>query len=183
MNTIKTIMAFALLLTATISLQANDYALLNNYPLLNDMKMAKKQERLLNQMSRTISEHKNSNKSELSKLKNQFETVIDGLLNGDKNLHLHGTKLVILKNKIKTIKLLWSQEKTILDSAFNNKIYEDEAYATIKKLNNNIASLNNLYNQSYTRYKQNTVMKSLVRSYMRSTENNNKPRYALNTIR
>jgi len=182
MNTIKTLMAFAILLTSTISAQANDYALVGTYPLLNDMKMAKKQEKLLDQMSKTISDHKNNNKNKLTDLKQQFTVVIDGLLEGDHSLHLHGTKLVILKNKIKTIKLLWTQEKTILDSAINNRMYEDEAYATIEKLTKSLNSLNKLYTQSYTRYKQNTVMKSLVKSYMRSATNI-EPKYAFNTIK
>jgi len=182
MNIIKTLMVFTLLLTSTLTLQANDYALVGTYPLLNDMKMAKKQEKILLEMSKTISDHKNNNKNKLSILKQQFTTVIDGLLKGDNSLHLHGTKLVILKNKIKTIKLLWSQEKSILDSAINNKMYEDEAYATIKKLTRNLTTLNKLYNQSYTRYKQNSVMKSLVKSYMNSTTTI-EPKYAFNTIR
>jgi len=182
MKTVKTIMTFTLLLTSTLTLQANDYALVSNYPLLNDMKMAKKQESVLEEMNKTISDHKNNNKTKLLTLKKQFSTVIDGLLNGDTSLHLHGTKLVVLKNEIKTIKLLWSQEKTILDSAVNNRMYEDEAFSTIKKLQQSLISLNKLYSQSYNRYKQNSVMKSLVKSYMKSATNI-EPKYAFNIVK
>jgi len=182
MKKIKSLVVFTLLLTSTISAFANDYALLNSYPLLNDMKMAKKQQDLLNSMKNTITDHKNNNKSKLVQLKSQFTVVINGLAEGDSTLNLHGTDLVILKNKIKTIQLLWAQEKSILDSAVNNKLYEDEAYATIRKISTNLKVLNNLYSKSYARYKQNSIMKSLVRSYM----NNNtttEPRYAFSTIR
>jgi len=182
MKNIKTIVAFALLSITTISAHANDYALLNSYPLLNDMKMAKKQQLLLQTMQNTINDHKNNNKSKLAQLKSQFTEVIKGLSKGDKQLNLHGTKLVILKNKIKTIELLWNQEKSILDSAVNNKLYKKEAYATIEKLSKNLNTLNKLYSKSYARYKQNSIMKSLVKSYM----NNNttiEPRYAFSTIR
>ena len=181
MKIIKTFMVFMLLLTSTTALHANDYALVSNYPLLTDMKMAKKQKKVLTQMSKIISNHKN-NKNKLFRLKKEFSMVIDGLLKGDKSLHLHGTKLVVLKNKIKTIKLLWKQEKDILDSAINNKMYENEAYATIRKLKKSIVSLNKLYTQSYSRYKQNSVMKSLVKSYMKN-DTSIKPKYALNTIK
>jgi len=182
MKNIKSLVAFALLLITSISANANDYALLSSYPLLNDMKMAKKQQVLLSTMQSTIADHKNNNKNKLAQLKNQFTEVIQGLSEGDQNLNLHGTKLVILKNKIKTIELLWNQEKNILDSAVNNRLYEEEAYSTIKKLSQNLNTLNNLYSKSYARYKQNSIMKSLVKSYM----NNNtttEPRYAFSTVR
>jgi len=175
-------MTFALFATATITANADDYALLNNYPLLNDMKMAKKQQTLLNEMRSTISDHKNNNKVKLSHLKKEFTSVINGLSTGDKTLNLHGTELVVLKNRIKTIQLLWSQEKTMLDSAVNNRMYEDDAYATIDKLSANLSALNKLYTQSYTRYKQNSIMKSLVQSYM-NTNNPTEPRYALNIVK
>jgi Skp family chaperone for outer membrane proteins len=182
MKNIKSLVAFALLLTSTISASANDYALINTYPLLNDMKMAKKQQVLLSTMKNTIADHKNNNKGKLAHLKNEFTLVINGLSKGDASLNLHGTTLVTLKNKIKTIQLVWAQEKNILDSAVNNKMYENEAYATINKISTDLRKLNNLYSKSYAKYKQNSIMKSLVRSYM----NNNiatEPRYAFSTIR
>jgi len=182
MNTIKSLVAFALLLMATISSKANDYALINSYPLLNDMKMAKKQLTLLETMQKTIADHQNNNKYKLNQLKKEFTTIIEGLSNGDKKRKLHGTKLVTLKNQIKRIELIWSQEQNILDSAINNKIYEEEAYLTIKKLSKKIKQLNNLYSESYARYKQNSIMKSLVASYMKQATQ--KPsRYVLNSIR
>ena len=179
MKNIKKIVAF-LLLTSTTAF-ANDYALLSTYPLLNDMKMAKQEQALLNSMRSTITDHKHNNKSELTQLKNRFTTIITGLSNGNKELKLKGTKVAILKNKIEAIKLQWSHENSMLDSALNNKMYEEEALETLNKLSKTLNSLNNLYSQSYARYKRNSVMKSLVSSYMR-TQEHKEARYALNTI-
>jgi len=170
MKIFKTLLAFGLLVTATISANANDYALLNNYPLLNDMKMAKKEQRLLNNMHALISDRKHNNKEKLLEQKKIFSAIIAGLEKGDKTLGLHGTELRSLKTKIATIQLLWSQENTILDSAIHNKMYMDDAYVTIEKLSSDLKELNNLYRQSYTRYKKNSVMKSLVSSYMQKNK-------------
>jgi len=180
MKNIKKIVAF-ILLTSTTTAFANDYALLNTYPLLNDMKMAQKELVLLDTMRSTITDHKHNNKSKLEALKNKFSTVIMGLSNGNKQLNLKGTKVAILKNKIEAVQLQWSHENTMLDSALNNKMYEDDALETINKLSKTLNALNDLYSQSYARYKRNSVMKSLVSSYMR-TQENREERYALNII-
>ncbi len=186
MKTLKTLLAFGLLLTATISANANanDYALLDTYPLLNDMKMAKKEQLLLNNMRSLINDRKNNNKAKLAEQKEIFTKIITGLSKGDNELGLHGTELVFLTNKINTIQLLWSQEKSILDSAVNNKMYQNDAYATINKLASHLSVLNKLYGQSYTRYKQNSVMKSLVSSYMQKNDRlMAEPMYAMNVIK
>ena len=73
------------------------------------------------------------------------------------------------------------KDGSMLDSALNNKMYEEEALEILNKLSKSLNSLNNLYSQSYARYKRNSVMKSLVSSYMR-TQENREARYALNII-
>ncbi|CAA6820625.1 MAG: Nitric oxide-responding transcriptional regulator Dnr (Crp/Fnr family) [uncultured Sulfurovum sp.] len=181
MKILKTLLTFGLLFTATIS-NANDYALLNNYPLLNDMKMAKKEQALLSNMRQLIADRKNNNKNELKKQKKLFTAIIMGLSEGDSKLGLHGTELVFLKNKIKTIQLLWSQEKSILNSAMNNKMYKNDAYTTISRISTHMNDLNKLYKQSYEKYKQNSVMKSLVSSYMRGSIQTEQM-YAMNIIK
>jgi hypothetical protein len=182
MKTLKALLTFGLLLSAPISANANDYALLDTYPLLNDMKMVKKEQLLLDNMRSLITDRRNNNKMQLTQQKETFTTIILGLSQGNDKLGLHGTELVFLKNKINTIQLLWSQEKEILDSAINNKMYKNNAYSTIDKLYSHLTVLNKLYKQSYTRYKQNSVMKSLVSSYMRKSSQH-EPVYAMNIIR
>jgi len=178
MKTLKTLLAFGILLTATLSANAG------GYPLLNDMKMAKKEQLLLDNMHSLISDHKNNNKAKLTEQKKMFTAIITGLIKGDNSLKLQGTELVFLKNKISTIQLLWSQEKSILNSALNNKMYENDAYTTITKLSSHLSELNTLYNQSYKRYKQNSVMKSLVSAYMQKNDRRiTEPMYAMNVIK
>ena len=184
MKTLKTLLTFGLLITSTISANANDYGLLKTYPLLNDMKMVKKELLLLNSMHSLINDHKHNNKAQLAQQKEIFATIITGLTKGNSALGLHGTKLVFLKNKITTIQLLWSQENGILNSAVNNKMYQNDADATITKLSSHLKELNTLYTQSYARYKQNSVMKSLVSSYMQRNDRvMTEPMYAMNVVR
>jgi len=170
MKIVKTFLTFGLLVTATISANANDYTITNNYPLLNDMKMAKKEQLLLNNMHALIADRKHNNKKKLLAQKKIFSAIIAGLEKGDKVLGLHGTELSSLKTKITTIQLIWSQENTVLDSAIHNKMYRGDAYATLNKLSSYLKELNNLYRQSYARYKKNSMMKSVVSSYMQKNQ-------------
>jgi len=180
MKIFKICLTFGLLVTSTISVNANDYALFSNYPLLNDMKMAKKEQLLLDDMHALISDRKQNNKKRLLEQKKIFSTIISGLLEGDKSLGLHGTELHSLKTKIATIQLLWSHENTILDSALHNKMYMDDAYATLEKLSSNLKELNSLYAQSYARYKKHAIIKTLVSSYMqKNNELLAEPMYAM----
>ena len=180
MKILKTLLAFGLLVTSTLSANANDYALLDNYPLLNDMKMAKKEQLLLNNMRLLITDRKNNNKVKLLEQKEIFSAIISGLSKGDSTLGLHGTEILFLKNKITTIQLFWSQEKSILNSAIHNKMYIKDAYATLDKLTSDLTELNKLYTQSYARYKKNSMMKSLVSSYMQKNDRLvSEPMYAM----
>jgi len=180
MKIFKTLLTFGLLVTATLSANANDYTFLDNYPLLNDMKMAKKEQLLLNNMRGLINDRKHNNKEKLLAQKEIFSAIITGLSKGDKTLGLHGTELLFLKNKITTIQLFWSQEKNILDSAVHNKMYINDAYATLDKLSSDLTELNTLYAQSYARYKKHAIMKTLVSSYMqKNNELLAEPMYAM----
>lgn len=181
MKILKTLLAFGLLLTSTISINAKTYALVNTYPLLNDMKMAKKERLLLNNMYSLIGDCKNNNKAKFAQQKEIFTAIIKGLSTGNNKLGLQGTELVSLKNQINTIQLLWSQEKNTLDSAVNNKMYKNDAYESLEKLSLHLTMLNKLYKQSYTRYKKNSKMKLLVSLYMKRNDRLlTEPKYALN---
>ncbi len=182
MKTIKSIVAFALLLTSTTTAFANDYALMDSYPLLNDMNMAKHEQVLVDDMHLAIKNYKNNSKDTLSNLKSEFNSIILGLSDGDKKLNLKGTKVAVIKNKIKAIQLEWSEDKHLLDSAVNNEMYQDEAFKALTKLSNALKGLNKLYSHSYARYKQNSIMKSLVSSYMKA-QAKTETRYALNNVK
>ena len=173
MKNIKLLVAMVLLITSTFTAFANDYALLDTYPLLDEMKSAKKQQTLLNNIKSTIVEHKYNRQDQLTHLKAQFSTALTSLSKS--------TKVTIIKDKIEELKLQWKQDNHALDAAINNKMYEEEAFKTIKELSKTVNELNTLYTQSYARYKQNSIMKSLVSSYMKAQEVS-EPRYALNTV-
>ena len=172
MKNIKLFVATILLLASNITAFANDYALLDTYPLSNEMKTAKKQQSILDNMHTTIIEGKYDSQKELNHLKNNFNTALETLSKG--------TEVTIIKNKIEEIKIQWKQDNHLLDASINNEMYKKEAFTSLTQLSKKLASLNKLYKQSYTRYKQNSIMKSLVSSYMKMQEAS-KPKYALNT--
>ena len=174
MKKIKLFVAITLLLTSTITAFANDYALVDTYPLLNEMKSAKKQQAVLDNIHTTLVEHKYDSQEQLTNLKSQFTTALNSLSKG--------TKVIVIKNKIEELKLQWRQNNHLLDAAINNKMYKKEAFKKLNQISKTLASINKLYSQSYARYKQNSIMKSLVSSYIK-TQENSEPKYAFNTIK
>ena len=174
MRKIKLFVTITLILTSTLTAFANDYAILDTYPLLNEMKSAKKQQAILDNIHTTIVEHKYDSQEQLSNLKSQFTTALNSISKG--------TKVTNIKNKIKELKLQWEQDNHLLDSAINSEMYKKEAFNSLQQLSKTLALVNKLYAQSYARYKRNSVMKSLVSSYMK-TQESSKPKYAFNTVK
>ena len=162
------------LLTSTITAFANDYALVDTYPLLKEMKEAKKQQAILDNIHSTIAEHKYDSQKQLTHLKSQFTSTLNALSKG--------TKVTVIKNKIEELKILWKQNSHLLDSAINSEMYKKEAFDSLNKLSKTLISVNELYAQSYSRYKRNSIMKSLVNSYEKEHKRH-KTKYALNTIK
>ncbi len=174
MKKIKLFVIITLLLTSSITAFANDYALMNTYPLLDEMKSAKKQQTVLKKIYTTIVEHKYNSQEQLTNLKSQFTTILDSITKG--------TKVTIIKNKIEELKVQWEEDNHLLDSAINSEMYQKEALHTLSKLSDKLNLINKLYAQSYARYKQNSIMKSLVSSYMKR-QKISEQRYALNTVK
>jgi len=182
MKNLKLFFTIGLLVTSILKVQANDYALLDTYPLLNDMKILKSKHNVLSDVKKLILTRPNNARENLSEQKQRFSSILNGLSNGNKQLGLQGTQVKILKNQIDAIQRVWSEEHTTLNAALKNSIYQESALNTIDKLSLELQKLHSLYQQSYARYKKNTVMKSLVKSYMR-VHVESKPLYALNTIK
>jgi hypothetical protein len=180
MKVLKSLLILGTLLLTTTA-QANDYALLDTYPLLNDMKMVKKEKQALKSIRMMITTGNNNH--ELLKEKTiQVSFLIKGLKQGDNKLGLKGTALKRIRTQIQQIETLWNDNETLFGAALNNGIYKDQAFLAIDELTKQFNKLHEFYEQSYTRYKKNTVMKSLVKSYMR-THIQQEQRYAINTIR
>ena len=172
MKKIKLLVAITLLLTSTFKSFANDYAILNTYPLLDEMKSAKKQQNILDKIHTTIIEQKYDSQKQLANLKKQFIANLEFISKG--------TKVTAIKNKIEELKLQWKQNNYLLDSAINNKMYKKEAFDYLTQLSRTLTLINQLYTQSYSRYKRNSIMKSLVNSYIQEFS---KTKYALNTVK
>ncbi len=172
MKKIKLLVAITLLLTSTFKSFANDYAILNTYPLLDEMKSAKKQQNILDKIHTTIIEQKYDSQEQLANLKKQFIANLEFISKG--------TKVTTIKNKIEELKLQWKQNNYLLDSAINNKMYKKEAFDSLAQLSRTLTLINQLYAQSYSRYKRNSIMKSLVNSYIQEFS---KTKYALNTVK
>lgn len=180
MKILKSLLVFGTLLLST-QVQANDYALLNTYPLLNDMKMVKKEQQVLQSIKAMI-DAGSQNHEGLKKKNAQVSFLIRGLKQGDKKFGLKGTELKRIRTQLQHIEILWNDKQALFSAALNSTIYKEQAYESIDELTQQFNKLYGFYNQSYTRYKQNTVMKSLVQSYARAYLKPN-PHYALNTIK
>jgi len=178
MKILKSLLVFGTLLLST-QVQANDYALLNTYPLLNDMKMVKKEQQVLQSIKAMI-EVGSQNHEGLKKKNAQVSFLIKGLKQGDSQLGLKGTELKRIRTQLQQIEILWNDKQALFSAALNSTIYKEQAYESIDELTQQFNKLYGFYNQSYTRYKKNTVMKSLVQSYVRAYL---QPHYALNTIK
>jgi hypothetical protein len=180
MKVLKSLLILGTLL-GSITARANDYALLETYPLLNDMKMVKKEKQAL-QSIRTMIATGSNNHEDLKEKSRHIVFLLKGLKEGDSQLGLQGTELKRIRLQIKQIEVLWNEKQALFAAALNSRIYRDQAYTAIDELTQQFNKLHAFYNQSYTRYKKNTVMKSLVKSYMH-TYIQQEQRYALNTIR
>ena len=148
---------------STISLLAysDDYALTEDYRLLNDMKLAQKQQEIIVNINKILEQDK-VDIGLLNAYKNRFNRVLLGLSKGSKNLNLKGTKLPIFKMKIKELQKLWEKESKLISKRFANR---DEKEIAITKLNNimlKTSELIRLYNNSYTRFKQKSKISSII---------------------
>lgn len=180
MKVLKVILVFGTLLYTTLA-QADDYALLESYPLLNDMKMVKQEQQVL-QSIKEILETSSQNHAKLKAKNAQVTFLLKGLKEGDSQLGLKGTELKRIRLQIKQIEALWNDKKALFKAAMNSNIYKNQAYTAIEELSEQFTKLHSFYHQSYTRYKKNTVMKSLVKSYMYA-HIEKRQRYALNTMK
>ncbi len=162
MKKIIKITTIALTLSTTSLLAySDDYALTEDYRLLNDMKLAQKQQEIIVNINKILEQDK-IDIGLLNAYKNRFNRVLSGLLNGNKNLNLKGTKLPIFKTKIEELQKLWEKESKLISEKFQNI---DKKEIAISKLNNimlKTSELVKLYNNSYTRFKQKSKISSII---------------------
>ena len=177
MKKITKIATLASILGTSTLLAYDDYALIDNYKLLNDMKLAQKQQEVIVNINKQISSN-NIDRKSLQKSKNKFEKVLLGLLNGDKSLNLKGTNINKIRIKLIEVQKLWKDENNIL-----NNMSEDNREKAISKLNMIMLKMSEaitLYDKSYERFKEKSKISSIV---YRHTHNKLNQLLAFNTIK
>jgi len=168
MKTITKVATLALVLGTSTLLAYDDYALTENYKLLNDMKLAQKQQEVIVDINKQLNRDTIDTKS-LKNAQERFNKVIIGLLNGDKSLNLKGTNIDRIRIKLNEVQKLWEDENSIL-----NSISKDDREKAISKLNIVMLKMSEaiaLYNKSYERFKQKSKISSIVYRHINSKQN------------
>ncbi|MBU1668619.1 hypothetical protein KKC13_09355 [bacterium] len=181
MKNIKSLLLLVGLISTSITTYADDYALINSYPLFTDMKTVSKQQTTLEHMSNIVMQE-NKDQETFQKLEAQFEQTIEGLAHGDKARELKGTNISELRRKLSRIQIFWKKEKTTVHNALTNNRDSEQALASLHKLSIKIEQLNTLYKKSYTRYKQRSILGSIVKRHMNTKEASTQQILVLNTI-
>lgn len=167
MKNIKTLLLIVGMLSTSITAYAEDYALIKSYPLLGDMKTLSQQQVTIEEMKNLIKEE-NKDTKKLKKLEKQFNQVLIGLAHGDKEQKLKGTNISELRTKLSNIQNL------------SNRIKTDTSLA---ELSMQIEELNELYKKSYLRYKQRSILSSIVKRHMHQTKTSDQQLVTLNFMK
>jgi hypothetical protein len=166
MKQITKIATIALIMGSNL-LIADDYALTDNYKLLNDMRLAQQQQEIIVNINKVLNK-KNIEVKSLSKETDRFNKVLIGLIQGDLSLHLKGTNIPTIKKKLKEVKNLWDKELNILKDKSIAKDKKDKAIANLNNIMIKMSEAINLYNKSYDRFKQKSKISSIVNRHINS---------------
>jgi len=158
----KTLAVTLLLNTAWLNASfVEDYAFIKEYKLLNDMKLAQKQQELILKIGKELRD-RNIDVELLRALENRFSKVLNGLIHGDKRLSLKGTNLPTFRAKLIELKRAWRDESKLINRSLKNRDLRDKALAKLNSLMIQTSELIELYNQSYSRFKQKSKLSSIV---------------------
>jgi len=172
-------LAILSLILGTTSLDAlsSDYALTTKYKLLNDMKLAQHQESLIVKMNQSL-DSKVIDTKLLKDSKDKFTKVLLGLTLGNRNYKLKGTRIPMIKTKLSEVQTLWKKELELLSSVESGKGDKEIAIAGLNGLMLKMSEAVAMYNKSYKRYKQSSMLSSIVNRHLGA-----KPALALNNIK
>jgi len=166
MKTITKIAALALVLgTTTLIASSDDYALTDNYKLLNDMNLAKKQQSLIVDMNSVLDADKIDTEA-LNKSTMRFSKVLSGLSIGNNSLKLRGTKVPAISAKLSEVQKLWKEELMLLNNLKSSN--KDKAISKLNTIMIKMSQAVSLYNNSYSRFKQKSKLSSIVNRHMNS---------------
>jgi len=179
MKRVTKVVTIALVIgTTSLSAISNDYAITDNYKLLNDMKLAKKQQELIINISQAL-ESESVNMTTLKISKERFSEVLLGLSNGDNSINLKGTNIPAIKAKLSEVQTLWNRELTTLNSLISDSKNREKAIDRLAPIMTKMSEAVALYNKSYSKFRQKSKLSSLVSHHMNSYK---KQTFAFNII-
>jgi hypothetical protein len=162
MKTLTKVATLALILgTSTLFASSNDYALTDNYRLLNDMNLAKKQQEIIVDMSKVL----DSESVDINALKSsqeRFGEVLSGLSNGSDIMKLNGATIPNLKTKLNEVQSLWRTELITLNGVASDVDKKEKAIDGLNSIMIKMSEAVSLYNKSYSRFKQKSKLSSIV---------------------
>jgi len=137
-------LALTALLTSAI------FAYSDNYLLLNDMRLIKEESKIVEKMATEIK------KQDVK----EFSQILNGLINGDDNRKIRGTKISAIRVKLIEIKGLWESEKKHLNNT------------SLQKIDIKVKQAIKLYTKSYNKHLQKQKFATLVTQHMNHIESN-----------
>ena len=163
------------------------YAKLNKdskkFVLANDINLAGRQRMLTQKIAKDILQYilNLDRKDSLKDLQDSvklFDRTLKGLYNGDKEQHLHGTKLPRIVNQLNVVKKEWEETKPLIKEQLEPKNLNNHELTLklLKKLDKTKYEMNKAvvyYTQSLNRQKQVMKLNALISGFM-NTKNNYK---------
>jgi len=146
----------------------------NKLKMANDINLAGKQRMLTQKIAKDLlfyqagMEPKKSLKSLVASIK-LFNKTLKGLYNGDKELHLVGTKLPKIRKQLDIVKDIWSQTEPLIYKAVKDKKNPKLTKKVISNLDKTLVEMNKavvLYTKSLNRQKQVLKLNSIINNFL-----------------
>jgi len=141
----------------------------SNFVLINDVNLAGKQRMLLQKMAKSLVVANNGidvekYRNDFIDAKRLFTKTLKGLLEGDKELKLKGTKLSLIRKQLEVVNKLWNSEQKRLKDALVGKNTKS-AILALDNISVEMDKSFKLYTESFNRQKQRNEFASLIKIY------------------
>jgi len=151
------------------------------FKLANDINLAGRQRMLTQKISKDILQYilnldKEKSLKDLKASIKLFDKTLDGLYNGDKEQHLHGTKLPKIVNQLKVTQKAWEKAKSLIVEQLKpqNLNNQDLTLKLLNQLDKTKYEMNKAvvyYTQSVNRQKQVMKLNAIINSFMTKKDN------------
>jgi len=156
------------------------YAKLNKdskkFVLANDINLAGRQRMLTQKIAKDILQYilnldRKESLKDLQESVKLFDRTLKGLYNGDKELHLHGTKLPRIVNQLKVTQKEWEETKPLIIEQLKPENINNQTLTLklLKKLDKTRFEMNKAvvyYTQSINRQKQVMKLNAIINSFL-----------------